>query len=52
MRKQCRELFKQVLNTQEEAKVKRFSKKKKAKNYINKVETYPPCSYCKKTNHQ
>jgi hypothetical protein len=48
MRKQCGELFKQVLNTQEEAKMKRFSEKKRAKNYRNKVETYPPCSYCKK----
>jgi predicted aspartyl protease len=33
-------------------KDKRFNKKKRPENYRNKVETYPPCSYCKKTNHQ
>jgi hypothetical protein len=33
-------------------KDRRFIKKKKVQTYRNKVETFPPCTYCKKTNHQ
>jgi hypothetical protein len=33
-------------------KDKRFNKKKKVQTYRNKVETFPPCTYYKKTNHQ
>jgi hypothetical protein len=33
-------------------KDKRFIKKKKVQTYRNKVETFPPCAYCKKKNHQ
>jgi len=33
---------------QEGGKDKRFNKKKKVQTYRNKVETFPPCTYCKK----
>jgi hypothetical protein len=37
---------------QEGGKDKRFNKKKRVQTYRNKVETFPPYTYCKKTNHQ
>jgi hypothetical protein len=37
---------------QEGGKDRRFIKKKKVQMYRNKVETFPPCTYYKKTNHQ
>jgi hypothetical protein len=46
LKNQCRELFKQELNTKEEAKTR------DSQTYKNKVEKFPPCTYYKKTNHQ
>jgi hypothetical protein len=37
---------------QEGGKDKRFNKKKNVQTYRNKVETFPPCTYYIKKNHQ